>query len=94
MKCFRAIYKKPCSGTLQQGQSEQIFLSGGSSSLEWMTVVVKFGALAARVSWRSGTHQQQAKSFTSKRFYFEKLHFRPLSWKSCSGRCLHTAYQV
>ncbi|KAK2871313.1 hypothetical protein Q8A67_023840 [Cirrhinus molitorella] len=38
--------------------------------------------------------EQQAKSFTSKRFYFEKLHFRPLSWKSCSGRCLHTAYQV
>ncbi len=25
--------------------------------------------------------------------YFEKLHFRRLSWKSCSGRCLHTAYQ-
>ncbi|RXN19142.1 hypothetical protein ROHU_007438 [Labeo rohita] len=56
MKCFRAIYKKLGSGTLQQGQSEQIFLSGGSSSLKWMTAVVKFGALATRVSWRSGTH--------------------------------------
>ncbi|KTG44389.1 hypothetical protein cypCar_00027209 [Cyprinus carpio] len=53
MKCFRAVYKKPGSGTLQQGQSEQIFLSGGSFSLEWMTAVVKFGALAARVSWRT-----------------------------------------
>ncbi|KAG1970715.1 hypothetical protein F2P79_002150 [Pimephales promelas] len=29
----------------------------------------------------------------SKHSYFEKLHFRRFTWKSCLGCCLHTAYQ-